>query len=268
MKMLGILWVINDCIMPRARPLSMAETEENQARQARQRAECEKRVAALPDEETALVWYLGESSKLLEAEDARQQSVQARLTTIVGLSSIAATIVFGSILAQASGTMHIQQTWLRWTMALGTLYLALQLCRAIFAAIGGLERRSYSWTEPPSIFPLSTGEARFAYLRRRIRECSHLLTENHCVNNEKVTQMAIAHRALRNFLWFLLFVALIGTYGGVTSATINENLTEKLRQNHQLQELLRGPQGPPGPKGEPCTEQRQQSPAARQSKRH
>jgi hypothetical protein len=218
MKLSDIFWVLNDCVIPRARPLSKACLQAQRERQAKEKDECEKRIAALPGEESALVAYLGECTKLLAAEDARRQSVEARLTSIVGLSSIAATIVFGSILAQAAGTLQVQRHWLRWVLALGALYLAIQLCCAIIAALGGLERRSYLSTVQHDIFPLPTGEDRSVFLSRRIRDSLSVLSDHQTVNNVKVTRMAIAHRAMKNFLWALLLLAMVGAYGGITSS--------------------------------------------------
>lgn len=217
MKLSDVFWAFNDCVIPRARPLSKASLREQQERLAEESKECERRVAALPSEESALVGYLEGCAKLLEAEDARRQSVEARLTSIMGLSSIAATIVFGSILAQATGSLHVQRPWLRWLLALGALYLALQLCCAIIAALGGLERRGYLAMSPRDLFPLASGEAPSIYFRRRIRDYLSVLSDHQFLDNMKVTQMAIAHRAMRNFLWALLILAIVGAYGGITS---------------------------------------------------
>jgi hypothetical protein len=254
MKLLDMLWIANDWIIPRARSLSKADSESQQASRREETVECETRVAALPDEESILVTYLAECSKLLDAEDARRQSVEGRLTSIMGLSSIGATIVFGSILAQAGGTLHVQRVWLRWVLAIGALYLALQLCCAIMAALRGLERQSYLASSTYDVFPLPSGEARSPYLHRQIQNCVSNLADHRTVNGKKVTQMAIAHCAMKNFLWFLLILALVGAYGGITSPSQGNDLLETLRRDRQVQELLRGPQGPAGPRGEPCAQ--------------
>ena len=267
MRLTDLLWVVKDWVIPRARPLSKKESGEQRAQHTKEMAEGQKRIAALPDEENILTAYLGECTKLLEAEEARRQSVETRLTSIMGLSSIAATLVFGSILAQATGALHVQEVWLRWVLALGALYLAIQLCSAIIAALHGLERRAYLSTTTLDFLPLPNGEARSACLRRRIGSCLSLLADHRSLNNEKVTQMAVAHCALRNFLWFLVALALLGTYGAVKSSSHGDDLIEKLRQNHKLQELLRGPQGPPGPKGDPCGSQPQAISARHHGKR-
>ena len=72
-------------------------------------------------------------------------------------------------------------------------------------------------------------------------------------NNRKVTQMAVAHQALTNFVWGLLLLALLGGVYGIRVRP-SDDLVETLKKNHELQEMLRGPQGQPGiagPRGEP-----------------
>jgi hypothetical protein len=258
------LWFIIDLVFPCAQPLSKAESQEQEARDTAELVERDNRVAALPDREDILSEYLGECAKLLEREEGRRQSVDGRLTSIMGLSSIAGTIVFGSILAQATGTLHAQRVCLRWIMALGAVYLTLQLCNAILAAVCGLSRRAYVTPTATDVLPLQI-EARPIYLRRRITTCLTALADHQSQNNQKVTWMAVAHRAVINFLGGLLLLVLFGAYYGVTTRH-NNDLTETLKKNHELHELLRGPQGPPGPpgsRGEPCTNQPPPSPRKR-----
>jgi hypothetical protein len=253
----NIAWFIIDCIWPLEQPPSEVVFQRQQEGAREEAAECEKRIAALSDDEGILSEYLRECAKLLEGEKGRQQSVEVRLTSIMGLSSIAGTIVFGGLLAQAIGALQVPMGWLRWAMALGALYLALQLCRAILASISGLERRNYLGTETHDIFPPLGGESRCTYFRRRIKEYLEVLADHESLNSRKVTQMAVAHRAMRNFLWVLLFIALVGAYGALSQQSRGEDLIQRLRKDHEVQELLRGPQGPPGPRGQPCISQPQ-----------
>jgi hypothetical protein len=247
------VWFIIDCIFPLAQPLSKIESQKQEEKPREEAEECKKRIAELSEDEKVLNEYLSECAKLLEGEDARRQSVETRLTSIMGLSSIAGTIVFGGLLAQATGVLQVQRGWLRWMMTLGGLYLVMQLCSAILAALSGLlARQAYLATETRDIFPSPGGEARPIYLRRRIRESVAELEDHELLNNKKVTQMAVAHRAMKNFLWVLLFIALIGAYGSITQSSRADDLFERLRKDHEVQELLRGPQGVPGPRGEPC----------------
>lgn len=263
----NLFWYCRDLIWPSVQPPSRAEVQKEMERQAAEILDRKRRVEALPDNESSLREYAGECTRLLEDENTRLGSVQARLTSIVGLSSIAATIVFGGIIAQVSGTLRIQSGWLRWIMALGSFYLAMQLCCAILAALNGLKRQGYLTAATRDILPLPTGESHPMYLRRRIGEDLRVLADHRCLNDKKVAQMAVAHRAMKNFLWSLLVFAVIGTYGGITSPNQGNDLTETLRKNHELQELLRGPQGPAGPKGEPGSSQSRPSPTPHRSKR-
>ena len=248
MTLHDLYWLIADCIVPHARPLSKIERDKEEAYQAAKLASYEKQITAINDEHL-LGDYVGECTKALDREEGRRQSVDARLTSIIGLCAIAATIVFGSILAQATGTMHVARTWLRWIIGLGAWYLALQLCLAIIAAVRGLERRSYLSHD---LF-IPEEPNRIAILRSKITESSKILADNHAQNNQKVTQMAVAHRSLKNFLVALLLLGALGTYGAMTIAN-SDPPNETLRKNRELQDLHRGPQGP---KEEPYIMQQQ-----------
>jgi hypothetical protein len=186
-------WYIVDMVFPWCNPPSKEEIKTEDERRTTYKATCDKLVKALPNDENALVGHLGECAKLLEEEDARRQSVDVRLTSIVGLCSVAGTVVFGGILAQAAGTLRVQETWMRYVMALGTLYLAAQLCSAILAAVRGLSRKSYPVATATGILP-HPGEDRPTHLRRRIGACFEMLSIRQTNTNDKVTQMAVAHR--------------------------------------------------------------------------
>jgi hypothetical protein len=75
--------------------------------------------------------------------------------------------------------------------------------------------------------------------------CIEALTYNQEENNHKVTQMAVAHRALKNFLWGLLALALLASYYSVT-VPAHDDRVERIKANQELLDLLRGPQGVPG----------------------
>ncbi|MGH9429269.1 MAG: hypothetical protein ACRD2L_23550, partial [Terriglobia bacterium] len=191
--------------------------KDQQQRESLETAEFEKRLAALPNNEEILTKYREEWDKLLEWEKERRQSVEARLTTIMGLSSIAGTIVFGGILAQAAGALNVHKVWLRWAMVLGGLYLTMQLCNAIMAAVRGLSRKSYLTLTVADLLP-SPGEDRFIYMRRRIAKYREEFADHRLKNDEKVTQMAVAHRAMKNFLVGLLLLAGFGVFHGIKSS--------------------------------------------------
>lgn len=247
------VWIIIDLVFPCPQPREPDVIHEELERQAAQREESERRITGLPEDDEQLRGYLSSCKNLLATEDERRQGVDARLTTIVGLSSIAGTIVLGSMFGQPSSLRNGLQGWL---LAFGLFYLTLQVCSAILAAILGLGRRGYHTIMPADVLPVQ-GEAPAVQLRRQIANCLDILDDGRSKNNEKVTQMAVAHRAMLNFLAGLLALAILGTLHTIT-ASPSDDLVERLRQDKTLQELLRGSQGTPGspgpqgPAGTPC----------------
>jgi len=132
-------------------------------------------------------------------------------------------------------------------MALGALYLTLQLCSAILAAVRGLSRRFYNAETSEVVLP-TVGEEQADHLKRHMQWCLQTLADHQAQNNAKVTQMAVAHRAMTNFLVGLMLVALLGIGYAVRQNPGNDAI-EMLQQNRQLMDRLRGPQGPAGPAG-------------------
>ena len=116
----------------------------------------------------------------------------------------------------------------------------------MFAAIRGLERRSYDAFALIDLLP--GGEARSHFLRRQIPQWFAILVRHQDQNNAKVTQMAVAYEAVKNFVvGLLLFALLAGVYSVVTPP--NDELVNRLKTDQLLRDMLRGPQGPPGPMG-------------------
>lgn len=257
------MWFLIDCIFPLSQPLGDDELRREKERREREIEECRTRVAALPSDEDSLRYYVEVAEKVLEGESARRQNVEARLTSIMGLSSIAGTIVFGGIVAQATGTLPTHSSSLKWIIATGALYLTLQLCSALLAAVRGLSRRAYSAETPTDLFP-AKGVAVQEYLRSRLTQFAEMLEDHRSENNRKVSHMAVAHCAMRNFFIGLLVFAFAAASFAVLGHPA-DNLAATLRKNHELYEQLRGPQGPsgergpkgdagaPGPAGSACT---------------
>lgn len=236
-----------DLVFPLAEPFSKAELQAEEKRKRDELTQGSEQITALPKDPLILGGYLDTCLKLLEGEQDRRQGVESRLTTVMGLCSIAATLVFGGIVAQATGTAHFQSPVLRWGMALGALYLALQLCSAILAAVRGLARRSYHAESSEVVLP-KTGEEQADHLKRRMQWCLQTLADDQGQNNAKVTQMAVAHRAITNFLGGLILVALLGV-GYAVRQNPGDDTIQMLQRNRQLMDMLRGPQGPAGPQG-------------------
>ncbi len=242
-----LCWKGIDLLFPVPTPLSGEETKTQHEQLAARTAEDERLVRGLPDDGEQLTLCLASCKDLLVAEHDRRQSVETRLTTIIGLSSIAGTIVIGTMLTQRAGANNVLEPFL-------LLYLALQVCSAILAAVFGLGRRGYLEATASDVLP-DGAETSGVYLRRQIGTCLDVLRDDRELNNEKVTYMAVAHRAMTQFVVGIVLLALLGTWHSFTG-TAQDELVDRLRIDHALQELLRGPQGAPGapgPAGAPCT---------------
>ena len=197
---------LTDWILPRLGG-SEQEVQESEAAKARMEEKyVDVAVRRLPSDVEGLKAYLGEAEKLLEKEQSRRQSVEARLTSIVGLMSIAATVVLSGILAMATGTMPMQTLVIKCVLVLGSLYLTLQLYVALSQAVKGLSRQAGFVETGLDLFPRERGEESH-FLRSRIRQKLSHLAASRISTNAKVGRMAVAQVALRNFLAGLLFLA-------------------------------------------------------------
>ncbi|WP_313912718.1 collagen-like protein [Tahibacter sp.] len=183
---------------------------------------------------------------LLNADEGRRGNVDSRLSTMVGLASIAGTVVIGLIVSQAAGTLKLAGVG-RWVVGAAALYLVLQLCVAIVWALIGQARRGYYSDTVKDFLPRLEG-SKETWLRERIVTLLRTLQHNVTVTNIKVTAMAVAHRAAMNFVGALFFLAAASTFL-VPPASSDTALLQSLESNAKLRELLRGPPGSQGPAG-------------------
>lgn len=241
MNLNKLRWLLQDLIYPGAEPFSEQQILKYLSRRGTEADELLQIDSSAESVE--------ECRKLLEAEDARRQGVEGRLTSIVGLASIGGTVLFGGIWAAATGALSFPNRVLTWTIAIGGFYLALQISRAVFASVEGLSRRNYDALEPSDVLH-RPDEDGASYHRRKASKYLELLADHQLRNNDKITKMAVAHRALKNFMVMLIVLAFLGA-GSVLTEKREDRLIENLRRDQRVIELLRGPQGPPGPKGDP-----------------
>jgi len=240
----GSAWL--DWIIPWAAPLS----DEQRKTQAKVRAEqvMEVAVRLVNADAIALKDALVRVEALLDADDERRKSVDTRLSTIVGLTSIAATLATGLSIAQAAGTLRLPVGWILWGVTTLAFYLVTQLCFAIGWAIQGQSRANYREDRAIDLIrgPEMTEEI---WLRRRIPQMVERLLTNQEQVNKKVTTMAVAHRAIQNFVGGMILLSLLGLLAAFRVPD-EAPLMQAIRSNVELRALLRGPEGPPGPRGE------------------
>lgn len=237
---------LSDRIYPRAYPMSSERRQQENTKIERDLQECEARVAALPNDEEPLKTVVADFMGVIADERERRASVEARLTTIVGLASIAGTLLVSGLVAEAAGTLQPLVPQARWIIALGSFYLILQVSCAILAAVRGLQRRGYSATVGTDLLP-PLGVSKVDHLRAHVSDLVGMLENHRSVNEGKVTAMAVAHSALTNFMFGMMVLGALATYFGITAPTTD--VLKTLRQDHHLFEELRGPAGPVGPSG-------------------
>jgi hypothetical protein len=245
------LWFLIDLIAPRPQPLNAQQLQQQSKRRSDQIAESSSRIGTAPDDAEQLQRYLQALTELLKDDKERSQSVETRLTTIMGFASLAGTIVFGCIVTQIFSKTSVASMQLRLIAIAGEIYLTLQLCVAISASIKGLQRRTYLRPETSDVLP-QANESEQAHLRNRMRQLCRMIDDQGMHTNDKVTWMAVAHRATQNFIGALLLLAVIAGYF-VTRQNdgADGELISTLRTNRELYNELRGPPGVAGPKGAP-----------------
>lgn len=188
----------------------------------------------------------------IDAERERRSSAEARLTTVLGMVSIAASVAFGALTAVFGKGFQGVNTFEAIAGAGMMVYAVLQLVNALLASLRGLRRRGYLQSQPSELLP-KPGETANAHLRRQMALMVHARAQHAELNSRKIDAMDVAHTALRNFVYavFILsaFVAAAMVRPGGESP--ESAIITKLRADPTLIELLRGPRGSQGDKGLP-----------------
>lgn len=136
----------------------------------------------------------------LEKEKERIRTTEGKLATLIALSALSATLVL-SVNGRGSLGVH-------WAIFLTTGYCLVQLIRILFAALHGLRRRSFSALSIADLSPSWTSTDT-GHLLKVMRNEIKQIHEYQQAGNEKVTDLDIAHIALRNFLFGLLVLFVV-----------------------------------------------------------
>jgi hypothetical protein len=188
-------------------------------------------------------------NKLLDHEEVRLKSVEGRLASVLGLTSITATLLVSGMMALANGALGDTSKIVRGIAAGCMLYLSLQIICATLAAVRGLGRTTWlrvdvsDFVEPPAQASVTTAR------NRATPSCQRYHSTDEAINF-KVTQMAIAHTAIRNFAVGSVIIAVLGMFV-VLLQTPGDSAAKAIKKDIEIQRLLRGPQGPSGPPGPP-----------------
>jgi hypothetical protein len=185
--------------------------------------------------------------KLLADEGERLKSVESRLGNLLGLTSITATLLVSGIMALLSGSLGDISRTVRAVAAVGAFYLSLQIICSTLAAIRGLGRTTWLRSSIGDLIPDPQSGSIQITRERAVEACRRYQATDRNVNY-KVTQMAIAHTAIRNFAVGSVTIAMLGLFAILSTPPGNATVNA-IRKDAELQRLLRGPQGPAGPPG-------------------
>ena len=132
--------------------------------------------------------------------DERLRNVETKLVALLTLTSVLSAAVTASF--AVASTMQIQKdfpmipVWL--TIAI-VFYIAMNLLRSLWATVSGLMRRGYKQLPCEDMIPKDK-EDLIKYKARIINQRLNHVKWNDWVLDQKVSEMAVAHVALRNAL--------------------------------------------------------------------
>jgi hypothetical protein len=230
---------LRDWLYPMVEPFSQEDEDRQQHREREQL----QLVDTHADPEALAKGY----AELCEEETERLKSVEARLGGVLGLTSITSSLLIGGIFAIMNGGLSDSLRGVRFFACVTLLYLSLQIISSTLAAIQGLKRASWISASIDDYIGSPTVGPSEQQRQTASRNCKRLLQME--VNiNKKVTQMAVAHTAIRNFASASVLIAVMGCVA-VFMQQPGSAAAKAIRRNPDLQKLLQGPPGPQGPQG-------------------
>ena len=150
----------------------------------------------------------GRLSAELETEAERRRAVETKLLSIGSVAPIAITIMVAAASFLSSGRLRDVVPASVFVILFMAFYVALQFLRAMTAAICGLSRRSYAVPNISEIMPAGT-EGLSEYLRNASNDLARRIEQHRDTTNEIVSQLAIAHKSIRNAVTALVVELLI-----------------------------------------------------------
>lgn len=149
-----------------------------------------------------------ELEKLVVQEDERHHSVDRKITSLLAIAPIATTIIIAIVVAAVTARLDaILESWSYLPLLFLTLYIGLQLIRAIIAIIQGQGSTSYSRNTIYGLEPRPDETPETHRIRLTSQSIRDLL-ENQAATNKKVNRMNIAHCAINNAVWATLFLVI------------------------------------------------------------
>ena len=151
-------------------------------------------------------------STRLAQTDERVRNVESKLMALLTLTSVLSVVVATGLAAVTTlGTVgeEAETKIFAWVAVVLISYVAVQLIRALGATVAGLMRRSYRQLSPEDMVP-EDNETSETFRTRLLNLQVNSMRFNEWVVNQKVSEMAVAHEALRNALVSTFVLILLG----------------------------------------------------------
>ncbi len=132
--------------------------------------------------------------------DERFRTVEGKLMPLLALISVVSAVLTGSVPLVLSGRFDNISTGEFVPVAVLLMYVAAQVIRTLEATVNGLGRRSYARLSSADIDP-EPGETLVQYRLRLLNLRRSNFPQNEWSTDDKVSQLAVAHKALRNALY-------------------------------------------------------------------
>ena len=174
------------------------------------RSECEKLdLEVKVDARSEVVREVyGRLSAEFEAETERRRGVETKLLAIGSVAPIAVTIMVAAVSFLSSGRVRDFVPVSVIVISIMAFYVALQFLCAMLAAIGGVSRKKYNVSNISEIMPNGEEDLN-GYLRKTCGELAQRIEQHREMTNTKVSQLAVAHQAMRNAVRALVVGLLI-----------------------------------------------------------
>lgn len=145
---------------------------------------------------------------LLSEVQARDQSVQARLVSLLGITAVLSAAVTGVFALGAVGAGESLTTAQFVIVTTISIYIVIQLVGCLIATVRGLFPRKYMTMKAESI-GLKAGESDRELRLRIVENERYIILTNTWTTDRRLDDMQIALDSLRNAVWGTLALVMV-----------------------------------------------------------
>ena len=138
--------------------------------------------------------------KRINQVDERLRNVETKLVALLTLTSVLSAAVTATFAVVSTiNTLKVFPLVPIWLILVLIFYIAINLLRSLWATVNGLMRRGYKQLHWKDMVPGKEESSKLYKVRILNQQLDHIKW-NEWVLDQKVSQMAVAHEALRNAL--------------------------------------------------------------------